>query len=494
MGRGVHLRPYQPYALGQLLFKREQSRVISSKETKESYSLPVGYEVNDSPPFPMNESLNQVIIEESWDRFEKQMSMDANVTVSNTPFSVSASSSWNNRLRAEQEAYYAVRSSFVPLWMIYVPDPTHCIDEIREPDIPVPFSHKHRRAYDEFFRRYGSHYVRGAWVGGKSMLVFTVLKSSSLNKEDIQAGIKASFGGQGGGANAKSEQSKEKLRNSSQCTVVGKGGDEMLLAAMSSLDQQAYDQWLKTIAQNPQVIELDVVGIWTLVRDPRKATALMEAYKESVSFDPITAVFDIDREIYFIRGSKFVRYDRERKVTLVPQPITDLMPLLENDGFERIDAAFRGKDLVSPSGEKLDRKLFVFRQNRFIRFDLDKRQKDDGYPKLISEGWPGMPFERIDAVLVTGFDTVYFFLGNQYVRFNPLKNRVDDGYPQPISKRWVGVTFDRIDAAIYWGSGKAYFFKGDQHIRYDLANYRTDPGFPKYIIGNYVEDWKFIDD
>ena len=494
VGRGIHLRPYQPYALAQVLFKRDQSRVINSKETGQSYSLPVGYEVNDSPPFPMNESLNQVVIEESWDRFEKHMSLDANVAVSNAPFSVSASASWNNRLRAEQEAYYAVRSSFVPLWMIYVPDPTDCIEEILEADIPEPFSHKCRQEYDAFFRRYGSHYVRGAWVGGKSMLVFTVLKSSQLDKGDIQAGIKASFAGVSGGVNAKREQSKEKLKNSSQCTVFGKGGAEVELAAMSSLDQAAYNHWLNTIPSNPQVIELDVVGIWTLVRDPKKATALMEAYKESVSFDPITAVFDIGREIYFIRGSNYVRYDREKKLTYVPQPVSELMPLLDDDGFERIDAAFRGKNLVSPSGERLDRKLFVFRQNRFLRFDIDKLQRDDGYPMLISEGWPGLPFERIDTAVVTGFDSIYFFYGSQYARFNPVKNRVEDGYPQPVAKRWVGVTFDRIDAAVYWGNGKVYFFKGDQHVRYDLANYRSDAGFPKHIIGNYVEDWKFIDE
>ena|GEM_PF-829828 len=494
VGRGVHLRPYQPYSLAQLLFRRKEFRPVSFKETRDSYSLPVGYEVNDSPPFPMNESLNQVLIEESWDRFETQMSMDASLTLSNTPFSVSASSGWNNRLRSEQDAYYAVRSSFVPLWTVYIPDPSDCIEEIREPSIPAPFSHRHRRAYDEFFGRYGSHYVRRAWVGGKSTLIFTVLKSSSLSKEDIQAGIKASFGGQDSASNMKGEASREKLKSSSQCTVIGKGGDEVSLAAMSSLDAQAYDGWLKTIPKNPQVIELDVAGIWTLVRDPNKAAALMEAYKESVSFDPITAVFDLGREIYFLRGSWFVRYDRDKKVTQVPQPLSDLMPNLEEHGFDRIDTAFRGKDLVSPSGEKLDRKLFIFRHNRFIRFDVDTRQMDAGYPRLISEGWPGVPFDRIDAVLVTGHDTVYFFLGNQYVRFNPLKNRVDEGYPQPLSKRWVGVTFDRLDAAMYWGSGQAYFFKGNQQIRYDLANYRADPGFPKYIIGNYVEDWKFVDD
>lgn len=498
VGRGIHLRPYQPYQLGQLLFKRERPRLLHSEETKTNYSLPSGYEVNDSPPFPMNESLNQVVIEESWDRFEASMNIDAAASLSSGAFSVSASMSWNNRMRAEQEAYYAVRSSFVPLWLLYVPDPSTCIEEIRDPDIPFPFLPSHRRAYDDFFRRYGSHYVRGAWVGGKSMLIFTVLKSSEMDKQEIQAGIKASFSGPGasvgGDLSAKQERSKERLKNSSQCTVMGKGGDEVALAAMSSLDQDAYNGWLKTIPENPQVIELEVVGIWTLIRDPEKANAVMEAYRTSVTFDPIRAVFDVGPELYFIRRGKYVRYNREMKLTYGPRSLLELLPSLEAAGMEQIDEAFRGRSLVSPEGERLDRKLFVFRRDRVVRIDLDTMQTDNGFPKSLSECYPGMPFPRIDAALVTGFDCIYFFYGSQYARFNPVTNSFDEGYPEAIAKRWVGVTFDRIDSAVYWGGGKVYFFKGDQHIRYDLANYRSDPGYPKYVIGNYVSDWKFIDE
>ena len=86
---------------------------------------------------------------------------------------------------------------------------------------------------------------------------------------------------------------------------------------------------------------------------------------------------------------------------------------------------------------------------------------DEGYPKRISEGWPGVTFDRIDATLAVGFDCIYFFYGSEYIRFNPLKGCADDGYPQPVQKRWVGLTFERIDAALYWGGGKAYFFHGD---------------------------------
>jgi hypothetical protein len=493
VGRGVYLRPYQPYELTQVLFKRDQYKVSRSKETGQSYSVPEGYEVDDSPPFPNNQALNQVTIEESWDRFEKQINLDANVAVSNVPFSISASSGWNNQFRVEQDAYYALRTSFVPLWSVYVSSQSQCADDIHHADIPAPFSHSHRAAYEAFFRRFGSHYVKRAWVGGKSMLVFTVLKSSQLSRWDIQAGIKASFSGVSGGVSGEQNESKERLRKSSQCTVLGKGGNEAQLAAMSSLDEAAYNQWLKTIRDNPQVIELEVAGIWTLLRDPQKAQALMDAYREAVSFDPLSGVFDVDGAVYFIRGDKYVRYDRAARKADTPEQVSELIPGLSELGFERADAAFRGAYLVSAKGEKLDRKLFLFRKNRFIRLDLDKWRVDEGYPKLISEGWPGVTFEQIDAVLATDPETVYFFYGNQYIRFNPLKNRADAGYPLLISKRWVGVTFERIDAALYWGNGTAYFFKEDQHIRYDLANYRADSGYPKYIAGNYVQDWKFID-
>ncbi len=70
--------------------------------------------------------------------------------------------------------------------------------------------------------------------------------------------------------------------------------------------------------------------------------------------------------------------------------------------------------------------------------------------------------------------------------------KIDEGYPELISKGWVGLTFDRIDAAIYWGDGKVYFFREDQYIRYDTVIYRADPGYPNFIVGHYVEDWKFF--
>jgi len=495
VGRGIYLRPYQPYSLGQLVFKRDEMRVTASKEARESYLLPVGYEVNDSPPFPMDESLSQMIIEESWDRFEHQMHMNMRIRGRVGPFSVSATSSWNSRLRADQEAYYAVRSSFVPLWMVYIPDPRDTVAALHDADVPTPYAPEHRQAYEQFFRSFGSHYVRGAWVGGKSMLVFTVFKSSQISKEEIRAGLRASMGlFRGAEADTEDQKSKERLRSSSQCTVIGKGGDEVQLAEMSSLDHSSYNKWLETIAENPQVIELDVDGIWTLMRDQGKADALEEAYRQSITFEPIKAVFDIGRKLYFVRGDKYVFYDRDTRQTSPPQRLGELFPVIKEEGFERIDEAFRGYRLVSPTNEPLDRKLFLIRHDRVLRIDIVTGEKDPDYPMPLAKAFPGLPFERINAAVITGPDTIYFFFGNKYVRFNPITNKVDEGYPQPIARRWVGVTFDRIDATVYWGNSKVYFFKGDQYIRYDLANYCADAGFPQHVPSNYVDDWPFIDE
>lgn len=494
VGRGVYLRPQQPFELRRLLFHRDTWQLYHSKETSETYQIPEGYDVNDSPPMPASQALNQMRIEESWERFESSTSLDLSAAVGNGPVSVDVNASQSSQLRSEEDSYYALRNSFIPLWSIYIPDDQGFIDSDFDLEIPTPYDPKHRRAYARFFERFGSHYIRRVWVGGKAMLAFTIAKSSSMSKDDIKAGIKASFIGTGSGSvNASSETAKEKLANNSECTVFGKGGDELMLATLSSLDEARYNQWLATIKDNPQVIEFDAVGIWTLVDDETQSEALRQAYIEETVFSPIRVVFNLDNRVHVFRGKHCFYYRPDTAETSVERPIAEKWPMLADVGFTQVDAAFLGKYLVSQAGEKLDRKLYFFNRDQYIRVDVDAMKIDPGYPKLITEGWPGVPFNRIDAAMNASEDSIYFFLGNQYVRFNMLTNKVDEGYPQPTKTRWLGLDFDRIDAAVYWGNAKVFFFRGNQHIRYDLVTYRSDPGFPKYIFGNYVEDWKFFD-
>jgi hypothetical protein len=496
VGRGVYLRPKQPYELKDILFKRENEQVYRSKETGQTYAVPEDYAVNDSPPMPTAEALNQVVIEESWERFEKQTRLDANLAVSIVPFSVDVNASQTGQLRREEEAYYALRSSFIPLWSLYIPNTENLSEATFNIDVPVPFSHEFRAAYKKFFDRYGTHYIKSAWVGGKAMLAFTIAKSTEMTKEDIQAGLKASFGGLGsGGTTAALQKNKEQLQNNSECTVLGSGGVESKLAALSLLDEAHYNEWLATIRENPQVVEFEAMGIWTLIDDKEKSKALMDAYKEETVFTPLKAVFKIDKEVYFLEDEYYYVYDVDKGESSKPKRISERWPMLSQPevGFERVDAAFVGRYLRSPDNEDLSHKVFVFSRDKYLRWDVKTDTIDPGYPRLIAEGWPGVTFDRIDATVNVAPDAVYFFSGNRYIRFNTLNNRADEGYPQLVSERWVGVTFDRIDAAVYWSNAKVYFFRGDQQIRYDTVTCRADPGYPKSSLSNYVEDWKFFD-
>jgi hypothetical protein len=494
VGRGVFLRPQQPFELKGVLFPQDEYALYPSKETGLVYRVPKGYEVNDSPPMPASQALNQTMIEESWERFEKQTSLDVTAATSNAPFSVDVNASPTGQLRSEDDAYYALRNSFIPLWAVYIPGNVGIAQEGFDLDIPTPYDPARRRAYQRFFDRFGTHYIKRVWVGGKAMLAFTVTKSKEISKEDIKAGLKSSLGAAGSTAiNTSLNTAKEKLQNNSECTVFGKGGDELKLATLSSLDEARYNEWLTTIKDNPQVIEFDACGIWTLIDDDEKAKALQRAYIEETVFTPLRVVFNLDHRVHVFRGRHCFSFDPESGETSAVSTINKKWPMLAPIGFERVDAAFVGKYLVSSKGEDLSRKLYFFNREKYVRVDVDAMVIDEGYPKLITDGWPGVTFSRIDAAMNVAADALYFFLGDKYIRFNTLKNHAEEGYPKATNKRWAGLTFDRIDAAVYWGSAKVLFFRDNQHIRYDMVNFRADPGYPRYIFGDHIEDWKFFD-
>ncbi len=484
LGRGIQLRPRQPYSLKGLLFAQANPRPCFSTQTQKTYFLPEGYEINDSPPMPVGQALNHVVIEESFERFDKQFSLDASLAAGSGLFSIDASAGEASQVRSDESAYYAVRSSFIPFWTVYLPDVTILPEDTFDlDDVPVPFKHRHRKKYGQFFERHGTHYVKRVWVGGQAKLVFTVAKSSNISKQDINQGLQASIAGAGGtGVSSSMQKSKEKLQNNSECRVWGQGGTEESLAALSSLDETAYNTWLTTIKDNPQIIELEVAGIWTLLSDKEKGQALLDAYMEDTTFTPISAAVRIAKEIYFLRGSRYLRYSIEEAETEKPRPLSEKWPMFADAGFEWIDAAFATED-----------SLYAFRDNEYLQLDIASNELVDEQPRKISEGWPGVSFQKIDAVLCVGTDAIYFFQGNKYVRYDVAQGKASEGYPELISKRWVGVTFDRIDAAIYWPeSGKVFLFRDDQHIRYDMVMFHADPGYPKAIVGSYVEDWKFF--
>jgi Hemopexin len=97
----------------------------------------------------------------------------------------------------------------------------------------------------------------------------------------------------------------------------------------------------------------------------------------------------------------------------------------------------------------------------------------------IAGKWPNMPLSwvaGIDAGVNWGTGKLYFFRANEYLRYDMPTDRVDPDYPKPIANNWPGLFTDRIDAALYPGGRFAYFFRSDQYQRFDVDANRVDAG------------------
>jgi hypothetical protein len=556
IGRGIRIRPRQPYELKERLFDQEPrpTSLYYSRANDKTYIVPHGCEINGSPPLPANQSAAETLIEESWDRFSNQLTFNVSASVNAPQVTIDPSALHATNLKSEENSYYAMRNAFVPLFSIYLPSVPSSIEPLDKAAPAEPFdtetleqARQKRDEYNMLFDRFGTHYVKSAWVGGKASLVFIVSKSSNLTEQEIKIGIQASVGGIGHGQ-VSSDQKHiiEALKNNSSCRVFGNGGDKIQLAQLSKLDESAYNKWLESVRVSPEVIQLEVAGIWTLVKNPIAAEALKRAYIEESSFVPLKAIVPMGDSFYFLDRDGYVFKYNPRPASgkhraedsppvdpdvlqaalsqnpaLVGLKLTDFeqsqiaspassalrqllernqqlekyLPILMSDPqyfpFTYPDSAIS----LSGFGSGLDNTIDLFEEGRCLRLDWRTSRVVPGYPMAISKAWPGVDFDRIDATIaVAPANRIYFFRGGEYIRVEYDGRRViGNSGRNSIERHWPGVIFERIDTAIYFGNSKVYFFARDEYTRYDLALGRSDPGYPRYLNSNYVDDWELFE-
>ncbi|KAF5304494.1 hypothetical protein FQA39_LY09690 [Lamprigera yunnana] len=134
----------------------------------------------------------------------------------------------------------------------------------------------------------------------------------------------------------------------------------------------------------------------------------------------------------------------------VPPPTNDVNNALCND--PKFDVIFNSAEGYT----------YVFKGSKYWR--LTDTGVAKGYPKEISQGWPGLPGD-VDAAFTYKNGKTYFFKGKQYWRY--IGKNMEKNYPQLISNGFSGIP-DDLDAAIVWsGNGKIYFFKGSKFWRFD---------------------------
>lgn len=127
-------------------------------------------------------------------------------------------------------------------------------------------------------------------------------------------------------------------------------------------------------------------------------------------------------------------------------------------------------------------KAYAFTGSTYIRYDDPTGHVDPEYlppnpPFELAGNWPGLPASwqnGIDTALNLGNGKIYFFKDDSYVRYDITADRVDPGYPVLIADRWPGVFPRDLTAAVHPGGQYAYFFRGNRYQRYDLDSDSVD--------------------
>ncbi|MFI7103004.1 hemopexin repeat-containing protein [Streptomyces sp. NPDC050161] len=127
-------------------------------------------------------------------------------------------------------------------------------------------------------------------------------------------------------------------------------------------------------------------------------------------------------------------------------------------------------------------KAYAFNGGHYQRYDQVSDRVDAAYlppnpPFTVAGGWPGLPDgsgggpnwqQGIDAALNWGNGKLFLFKGDSYLRYDITADRADSGYPRKIAGAWPGLFTQGLDAAVYPGGRFAYFFRGDRYQRYDV--------------------------
>ncbi|XP_018571216.1 matrix metalloproteinase-14 isoform X2 [Anoplophora glabripennis] len=198
-----------------------------------------------------------------------------------------------------------------------------------------------------------------------------------------------------------------------------------------------------------------------------KKTPAPPSVDQSLCADPkFDTIFNsAEGYTYVFKGDKYWRLTEESIAPGYPKKISETWPGLEGN----IDAAFTYKN----------GKTYFFKGSKYWRYK--GRKMDGDYPKEISEGFTGIP-DNLDAALVwSGNGKIYFYKGSKFWRFDPSQRPpVKSTYPKPISN-WDGVP-DNLNAAFQWTNGYTYFYKGNAYYRFNDRAFAVDvtnPPFPR---------------
>uniref|UniRef100_A0A8C6W7J9 Matrix metalloproteinase-21 n=1 Tax=Nannospalax galili TaxID=1026970 RepID=A0A8C6W7J9_NANGA len=190
-------------------------------------------------------------------------------------------------------------------------------------------------------------------------------------------------------------------------------------------------------------------------------TAFDWIHKEKNQYGEVRVRFNT----YFFRNSWYWLYENRNNRTRYGDPLQILtgwhgIPPQNIDAFVHVWS--RGRD-----------ERYFFKGNQYWRYDSEKDQaymEDEqgrGYPKLISEGFPGVPSSLDTAFYERRQQLIYFFKESLVFAFDVNRNQVLNSYPKKMTQVFPAIMpqnhpFRNIDSAYYsYAHNSIFFFKGN---------------------------------
>ncbi|CAJ0937376.1 unnamed protein product [Ranitomeya imitator] len=172
-------------------------------------------------------------------------------------------------------------------------------------------------------------------------------------------------------------------------------------------------------------------------KDPKKQTIVNLCSEEPID----TFVSTMDGSIYLFKGEYFWDLSHGKLPMSPKKKYPQLISAKWKELPSSIDAAVR---MQNPTA-KQDGKIFFFKGDRYWKYDNDKIEP--GYPKLIKEGFPGIP-NSVDAAFtqpaiiakgnkVIREERIFFIKGKKFFLYDPVAG--NSSSPQMLQDDWFGV-------------------------------------------------------
>jgi len=225
------------------------------------------------------------------DAFQSAFAARASVDVSVGAFSGHVEASYGKQI-AESSQYSFTNISFRDmlgnLVLTGLADTKYLSDEFIRAlrDLPDTATPENLDQFSDFFQTFGAYFVSQITVGATLEYYVAVNQSTSQTSIDIaakaEAEYKALFVSGKASAEMSSQQSWQSYRQNKTAVIRIKGGGDAERALLNQVDPKSldsmsagtvanYQDWLKSIAANPAVMDFRLTGIWEVCGTKRKA-------------------------------------------------------------------------------------------------------------------------------------------------------------------------------------------------------------------------------